>query len=79
MISVIPSRVGVFLFLDRSMDNAFFSNRVNSWLKDREKITDFNIITMGSSRNKQILFKTYFGVRLLFLTIPKPLKQYTLF
>jgi len=27
---------------------------------------------------KRLLFKKYFGMRLFFLTIPKPLKQYTL-
>ena len=34
---------------------------------------------MGSSLNKELLFKKYLGMRLLFLTIPKSLKQYTLF
>ena len=34
---------------------------------------------MGSSSNKPLLFKKYLGVRLFFLTIPKPLKQSTLF
>jgi len=61
------------------MDNDFFSNRVNSWLKDRRERTDIDIITIESSQNKQILFMKYLGMRLFFLTIPKPLKQYTLF
>jgi hypothetical protein len=37
------------VFSNRSMDNAFFLNRVNSWLKDRKERTDINIITMGLS------------------------------
>ena len=32
-----------FYLLDHSMDNAFFSNRVNSWLKDPKEKTEFNI------------------------------------
>jgi hypothetical protein len=39
---------GAFLF-NRSMDNAFFSNRVNSGLKDRKERTEINIKTKGSS------------------------------
>jgi len=31
------------------MDNAFFSNRVNSWLKDRKERTEINIKTMDLS------------------------------
>jgi len=34
---------------------------------------------MGSTRNKYFLSLKCFGLRLFFLTIPKPLKQYTLF
>ena len=34
---------------------------------------------IGSAWNEQCLFVKYFGMRLFFLTIPKPLKQYTLF
>jgi len=33
------------------MDNAFFSNRVNSWLKDRKEITELDTITMGSNQS----------------------------
>ena len=29
--------------LNHSMDNAFLSNRVNSWLKDRKEKTELNI------------------------------------
>jgi len=34
---------------------------------------------MTSSGRNKISIKEYFGMRLFFLTIPKPLKQYTLF
>jgi len=37
------------------MDNAFFSNLVNSWLKDRKERTDLNIKTMVSNKNKHFL------------------------
>ena len=57
----------------------FFSNRVNSWLKDRKEKTECSIKTIDSPWNKQYLFVKYLGMRLFFLTIPKPLKQYTLF
>jgi len=50
-----------------------------SWLKDHKEITDFNIIAMDLSLNEQLLFMKFFYMRLLFLMIPKPLKQYTLF
>ena len=55
-----------------------FFNRVNSWLKDRKERTEINIITIGSTWNKHNLFLYCFGLHLPFLTIPKPLKQYTL-
>jgi hypothetical protein len=45
---------------------------------DRKEITEFNIITMDISIFEQLLFNNYFDTRLFFLTIPKPLKQYTL-
>jgi hypothetical protein len=34
---------------------------------------------MTSSGRNKVSIKEYFGMRLFFLTIPKPLKQYTLF
>jgi hypothetical protein len=49
------------------------------WLNERKERTEFNIKTMGSSWNKPSLGMRYFAMRLFFLTIPKPLKQYTLF
>ena len=64
---------------NRSMDNAFFSNRVNSWLNDRRERTEFNIQIMGSIKGKNFLAFKCFSMRLFFPTIPKPLKQYTLF
>jgi len=67
------------VFLESLHGQCFFLNRVNSWLKNRKERTDINIITMGLSWNQQLLFNKYFGMRLYFLTIPKPLRQYTLF
>jgi hypothetical protein len=57
----------------------FFFNRVNSRLKDRKEKTECNIKTIDSPWNKQYLFVKHFSMRLFFLTIPKLLKQYTLF
>jgi hypothetical protein len=51
-----------------------FSNRVNSWLKDRKgKTISQQWIHLKA---KNVLLLQCFCLRLLFLTIPKPLKQY---
>jgi len=66
------------------MDNdAFSSNRVNSWLNYLNEITDFNIKTMASSINKHFLVVEMFR-KASVISNPanggtKPLKQYTLF
>jgi len=46
---------GSFYFFNRSMDNAFFQNRVNSWLKDRKERTEFNIQIIGLFKAKNFL------------------------
>jgi hypothetical protein len=69
----------VFLFVGSLHGSCFFSNRGNSWLKDRKEITDINIKTLGLSINKFVSYKKHFVGRLLFPTTPKPLKQSTLF
>jgi hypothetical protein len=56
-----------------------FSNRVNSWLKDRKERTEINIKQWGPLEENTFLLLKCFCLRLFFLTIPKSLKQYTLF
>jgi len=56
-----------------------FSNRVNSWLKDRKEKTEIKIKKWTCLKLNTFLLLKYFAFRLFFLTIPKPLKQYTLF
>jgi hypothetical protein len=56
-----------------------FLNRINSWSKDRKERTDINLKTMTLFWNKPYFSMKYLDWRLFFLTIPKPLKQYTLF
>jgi len=71
--------VGVVFFIGSLHGSCFFSNRGNSWLKDRKEISDIDIIRIDSFLNEHFLFNKYFYLRLLFLTIPKPLKQSTIF
>ncbi len=64
--------------LNHSMDNAFLSNRVNSWLKDRKEKTELNIkkrLRLG----KNELYLRIFRYASVLSNDPKPLKQYTLF
>jgi len=57
----------------------FFKNRVNSWLKNRKKKKEKNLKQKIKQKTNIFLLLKCFGIRLFFLTIPKPLKQYTLF
>jgi len=61
------------------MDNLFI-NRMNSWqeIVKKKQETIFEI-SIGSLYQFKILLKTRFGMRLFFLTIPKPLKQHPIY
>jgi hypothetical protein len=45
--------------LNCSMDSAFLSNRVNSWLKDRKEKTELNIKRMTSSGKNELCLRIF--------------------
>jgi hypothetical protein len=67
-----------FCLFNRSMEMLFL-NRVNSWLKDRKEKTEIDQKQWVHRKSNTFLLSKCLGMRLFFLTIPKPLKQYTFF